>query len=230
MTMGAEVSIRSFGANALLLQWPSEINSDILRQVVQLDRIITPQNINGVIESVPSYHSLAVYFDPSVINRDQLTHRIGHFLHSSETGPWKPRRWEIPICYHEDLALDVSDISNHSGLSFDEICAIHSGTEYQVYCIGFLPGFTYLGTVDPKIQIPRKASPRIQVPPGSVGIAGAQTGIYPSDSPGGWQIIGRSPMSLFDAGQSPPCEISPGDRVVFSPIHLDEFNQLSKPG
>jgi inhibitor of KinA len=126
--------------------------------------------------------------------------------------------------------LDIDLIAQSHGLTSSEVIALHTARIYRVYLIGFLPGFAYMGTADKRIATPRKTSPRISVPAGSVGIAGEQTGIYPFDSPGGWQLIGRTPLQLFDTNSTTPCLLQPGDEVQFYPIDISEFNQLSNNG
>ena len=137
------------------------------------------------------------------------------------------RSISIPVCYEGTFALDLSLLAHQKNLTVEEVIQIHTKTTYQVYMIGFLPGFAYMGKVDEQIQISRKEKPRTFVAAGSVGIAGEQTGIYPVDSPGGWQVIGKTPIKMFDIAQTNPCYLRPGDEVRFIPITLTEFQQIS---
>jgi inhibitor of KinA len=133
---------------------------------------------------------------------------------------------EIPVCYGGAFGPDLEDVARHNGLTPEEVVRIHSGTEYFTYMLGFLPGFPYLGGMSERIATPRKQTPRLRVPAGSVGIAGSQTGIYPLESPGGWQLIGRTPLALFRPEDDPPVLVKPGDRVRFHPISEREFRRL----
>jgi inhibitor of KinA len=149
-------------------------------------------------------------------------------IESINTSDLIGRHVKIPVCYDIALGLDLFELSQHSKLSIEEIIDKHSSQTYKVYMIGFLPGFPYMATVDVSIQMNRRAVPRQIVPKGSVGIAGEQTGIYPLDSPGGWQIIGQTPLNLFDISKENPCLLSPGDRVEFYAISLEEFWEIKK--
>jgi inhibitor of KinA len=135
---------------------------------------------------------------------------------------------ELPVCYGGEFGPDLGEVAGHCGLSEPEVIARHSGAEYRVYMLGFAPGFAYLGGLDPAIAAPRRQTPRLKVPAGSVGIAGLQTGIYPLETPGGWQIIGRSPQRLFRPGQEEPCLLKPGDRLRFVPIDLAAYRAISE--
>jgi inhibitor of KinA len=129
----------------------------------------------------------------------------------------------IPVCYAQQFAPDIASLAALHGISIEEVIAIHSGTNYRVYMIGFLPGFPYMAMVNKKIQTPRLPKPRARVPAGAVGIAGAQTGIYPTDSPGGWQLIGQTPLKIFDLAKDNPVLLQPGDEVQFYPVSIEEF-------
>lgn len=181
---------------------------------------------------MPAYATLAVFYDIKKISRHTETSAfnfVKEYLQqllekqlqtSIQSSPVK----KIPVCYDELFGIDLKEMSELHRLSINEIISLHTAVIYKVYMIGFLPGFAYMGSVDNKIITPRKDQPRLNVVAGSVGIAAAQTGIYPMDSPGGWQIIGKTPLQLFDTAKSTPCLLSAGDQVQFVSISLDEFN------
>ncbi|HEV2966356.1 MAG TPA: 5-oxoprolinase subunit PxpB, partial [Chthoniobacterales bacterium] len=135
---------------------------------------------------------------------------------------------EIPVCYASEFAFDLDDVARRTDLEPNEVIALHSSTEYRVHCVGFTPGFPFLGGLPPKLAAPRRETPRTEIPAGSVGIGGKQTGIYPVKSPGGWNIIGRTPLRLFDPQRNPPVLVRAGDGVRFRPISREEFDQLAK--
>jgi KipI family sensor histidine kinase inhibitor len=176
----------------------------------------------------PAFDALLIAFRSKADIKSKLikTHELlKSFLDSDITIPEK-KIFDIPVCY-EDFGLDLESISKHSGLSIPDIINIHSEKVYTLYFIGFLPGFLYLGNVDDRLRIPRQQTPRPKVEQGSVGIAERQTGIYPSPSPGGWQIVGRTPVKIFDADQDRPSPFAPGDQIRFKPINKIEFDKLS---
>lgn len=223
---------------AILVEFGSSIDPEILQRVLALRQAIEANPFEGLIETVPTYAALAIYFDPLKVMHSSLAgrnnwERVSGFLQTvqmqnkSDANP--ARQVLIPVCYEQEFGLDLIDLAKQLGLSIDEIIRLHLETEYTVYMVGFTPGFAYMGSVDQKIESPRKQSPRKQVPAGSVGIAGRQTGIYPFATPGGWQIIGRTPYRLFSPKENPPALLHTGDQVKFDRISAKEFNRLMKP-
>jgi inhibitor of KinA len=146
----------------------------------------------------------------------------------SEIKNLSERKMDVPVCYDESVGSDLAFVASHNKLAIQEVIEIHTAAVYKVYMLGFLPGFAYMATVDERIVTPRKQIPSQNILPGSVGIAGKQTGIYPVQSPGGWQIIGQTPLQLFDAEKEKPTFFQPGDEVQFYSITLDEFHQMKK--
>jgi inhibitor of KinA len=142
--------------------------------------------------------------------------------------PTKSKSVQVPVCYAVSMAPDIESVAALHSLDVDEVIQLHTAKTYRVYMIGFLPGFAYMGSVDEKIVTPRRSQPRTQVPAGSVGIAGEQTGIYPFDSPGGWQLIGQTPLEMFNMANEMPCYLQPGDEVQFYPITMAEFEKIKK--
>jgi inhibitor of KinA len=177
----------------------------------------------GIIETVPAYHTLTVFYDPCVYWFDELKSLLADIDFSDSAMEQEARAVVIPVCYDLSLAPDLPLLAEHCGISIDDVIALHTSASYRVFFLGFKPGFAYLGGLDARLHMPRKASPRALVPAGAVAIGGEQTGVYPQASPGGWQIIGRTPSRLFDVSKEPPCLLQAGDQVNFRAISLQEF-------
>jgi len=214
---------------------PEETLNEVLRVFELLQRAAIP----GVIELAPAYTSVAVFFDPITIAKaseppddvfDWLASRIRGVVAAGADRRRKvrsrARNVEIPVCYDPQFAPDIDDVARHTQLRATEIVNIHTATEYRVACVGFVPGFPFLAGLPKSLATPRRDVPRKEIPPGSVGIGGAQTGIYPLRSPGGWNLIGRTPLKLFDPLKNPPTLLHPGDRVRFRAITPGEFESL----
>jgi inhibitor of KinA len=188
---------------------------------------------SGITDVVPAYASLAVHFDPCQLALSDVTGLVERCVAAAGESaavvtPAVGTAIEIPVWYDTSTGPDLESIAEQARCTVLEVVERHTAPEYRVYMLGFLPGFPYLGTVDSRIAVPRHTSPRQRIPAGSVGIAGHQTGIYPRDSPGGWQIVGRTPRVLFDARRTPPSLLSPGDAVRFMPITASEFRRLAE--
>ena len=216
------------------VQFGNEIDPALHRMVIQAYHFFRDNPFPGFREAVPAYASLSIYYDPMRMPRylRQDTGLILELLNDllikalSQDGPEGEDNApviHIPVCYHPLVAEDLEWTAFHTGLDPEEIVALHSGTEYTVYMLGFVPGFPYLGVLPEALDVPRKSRPAEAVPAGSVALAGRQTGIYPFTTPGGWQVIGRTPVKLFDTHRDPVCLLKPGDRVRFEPITLHEF-------
>jgi len=169
----------------------------------------------GIREVVPGMNNLTVELDPAAPDADNLLQALRTGWHESDAASVSPRRIEIPVHYGGAAGCDLDEVARHTGLSVADVIRLHSGAEYTVYFLGFQPGFAYLGGMDPRLATPRRKQPRLEVSAGSVGIGGQQTGVYPLLSPGGWQLIGRTPLSLFDPARVPPSLLLPGDAVRF---------------
>ncbi|MFC2008451.1 5-oxoprolinase subunit PxpB [Chloroflexota bacterium] len=209
------------GDRALSIELGDAISEATNRRVHSLSREIGRLGARGVLDVVPTYRSLVVYYDPLSISYADLTSLLGEMDGSLGEGETvAPRLVEIPTLYGGEYGPDIGAVAEHNGISEAEVIGIHSGADYLVYMMGFLPGFPYLGGMSERIATPRLKTPRSSIPAGSVAIAERQTGIYPVESPGGWRIIGRTPISLFDPGREPPVEIEPGDYLRF--VHVDE--------
>ena len=226
-----QIPILAQGDTGLVLVFGSSIDRETAARVTRFDRHLQAQiragMLPGVVEVVPAYCSVTVIYDPLSLPRRQLEEELLRLLnHDSEDADQSSRQWRLPVCYDPEYGPDLGTVADSRGLTPEEVIALHSGRSYCVYMIGFLPGFPYLGDLDPALQMPRRTNPRLRVPPGSVAITGLQTAVYPWESPGGWQLLGRCPLPLFDASSSPPALLAQGDLVVFSPISKTEYGQL----
>ena len=219
---GQALRLEPLGDQALLAVLGDRIDPLVNDQVHQLAALIRAAAVPGVTDLVPAYATLAVHYDPAVWLGGPLGLELAR-LWAGRAGAAvpEPRLVELPVCYGGEFGPDLAEVASRCGLAEAEIIARHSAAEYRVYMLGFAPGFAYLGGLDPAIAAPRRQTPRLKVPAGSVGIAGMQTGIYPLETPGGWQIIGRSPRPLFRPASAEPCLLRPGDRLRFVPIGPD---------
>jgi inhibitor of KinA len=237
MQTAARYKIFPLGDQAITIEFGNRIDEQINREVIAHFKEWSDKNIPGVKEMVPAYSTLTIYYDLAYWTRNhennltaferikaEIEKRLSHpvIIHQAEG-----RNVRIPVCYEPAFAIDIEQVGDLKGITPDEVIALHSSVTYKVYMMGFLPGFAYMGEVDEKIAVPRKPQPT-NILAGSVGIAGIQTGIYPLDSPGGWQIVGRTPLKLFDPGKEMPCFLQAGDRVQFYPISKKEFTDLTQ--
>lgn len=208
---------RPFGEMAVLIEWPATISEDILEDMIRFRTLI--QREYPDLEIVPAYNSLSL-FQRTALAHDKVIARL-KTLYPSVTDDNLIRRklWNIPVCYEQPFCMDLEELATAKGMTTDEIIKMHTTNTYTVYAIGFLPGFMYLGGLDKQLHHPRRGQPRLKVPAGAVGIGGQQTGIYPQESPGGWNIIGNSPIKIFNPGNTPPCGISVGDQIRFYAIN-----------
>ena len=221
------MEIKNLGTEAVLLQWESKIDPIINQEVHHLNEAILEQKIPGVQYTIPAYASLCIGFDQNKISKSTLVKLILQ-IHTQLTSISTSfsSKIKIPVCYQPNFGIDLKELSQKLKLSVEEIIKLHYEKTYQVYMLGFMMGFPYLGSLNPKIQIPRKAKPRKLVTEGSIGIAGSQTGIYPSSAPSGWQIIGQSPVKIFDIHKTFPFEIEAGDQIQFYPISESKFHEI----
>lgn len=235
------MDIVPLGDSALIVRVVDDFASDpeaALNVVLAALRSLEATAIPGVIELAPAYTTVGVFFDPARIEPaisngspfDVLRSRIESVLNASalksEAGIEAPVI-EIPVCYDRDFALDLADVARASSLTEAEVIHRHASATYRVACVGFIAGFPFMSGLPPELATPRRAVPRKEVPAGSVGIGGAQTGVYPRSSPGGWNLIGRTPRRLFDVQRAPPTTLQAGDRVRFRKISREEFDAFS---
>ena len=221
------IKIIPSGDSAILVQFGNEITEGINKRVHNLHFMLDELKIKGIIEMVPAYTDLLILYDPLQISYNGLGQIINEEIEKpSKLGTIEQRLIQIPVCYYEEFGSDLAEVSEHTGLSKEEIIQIHSSSKYLVYMLGFTPGFSYLGGMDERIACPRKKIPRQNIPAGSVGIADKQTGIYPIESPGGWQLIGRTPLNLFDPNREEVFLCKAGDLLQFIPINKTEFESI----
>ena len=203
------------------------MDAAVHERTLAFTRAIEARAVPAVREVVPAYASATVYFDPLLGDGDDLAAEVLSLVEHTPPPPSTTSRLiEIPICYGGALGPDLEEVARLSGLSPAEVVAQHQAVTYRVYLIGFLPGFPYLGSVPAALRIPRLPEPRRTVSAGSVAVAGEQCGIYPSDSPGGWRILGRTPLRLFDPGRAHPSLLAAGDEVRFVPIERHAFERF----
>lgn len=216
------------GETALSIEFGDAIDASINRRVHALADHLRSGSHAGILELNPTYRSLFVQYDPWELSHERLLMLIEEGLAATRARPAEQRDpVEIPVCYGMEFGPDLDVVAAIHGLTSDAVVALHAAPVYDVVMVGFTPGFPYLSGLDKRLETPRKASPRKVVPAGSVGIADRQTGIYSIDSPGGWQIIGRTPVRLFDPERADPFLVKPGDRLLFTPIPREDFEGLA---
>lgn len=220
------MTFHPLGDSAILLKFDQKIDPDINQKVVSVVNSLTSNPIKGVTGWIPAYCSLMVSYDPMVIHYDQLESQLEE-MSSAPSGPAKaPREFNIPVCYGGEFGVDLEEVSKETSLSIKEIIDIHTSTQFRVYMLGFIPGFVYMGSIPPELNCSRKTTPRLKVPSRSVGLAGQQTGIYPTEAPGGWRIIGRTPVNIIDLSQTNPFLFEAGDSIRFNSIDQDEYKRM----
>lgn len=231
------------GDHALVFSLEEKMSEEIIEKIMALKKNIEAFHFDFIKELIPSYHTLSLVYDINLFYENEIASKnnqsiieFGNALikafNSAATNSTIKNATEkiirIPVCYDERLGIDLENIVSKNKISIEEIIKIHTEETYLVYCLGFLPGFAYMGKVNAAIQIARHASPRKEVFAGSVGIAGMQTGIYPMNSPGGWQIIGRTPLKIFDKNPAILGKLGAGNRIQFYPISFSEFEKLNE--
>ena len=224
-----DIRILTAGDSALLIEFGKDINPETNRKITALVQLMREQHIEGIVDVIPAFCSLLINYDPRVLSYEELKERMEHLLKmETKTEATRKRIFEIPVCYGGEYGPDIENIAEHAGLSIEEVIKIHSSKDYLIYMLGFLPGFTYLGGLDERIHTPRLASPRLKIRAGSVGIGGSQTGIYPLDSPGGWQLMGMTPVRTYDPERQTPILVEAGDYIRFIPIDKEEFLRIQE--
>lgn len=217
------------GDTAITVCFENEISKEVNGFVTSFTCAVEQKGIKGVIELIPAFNSVTVLYDSTVvpsytlkIKLERIIKKLGNSQQSSAV------LYKIPVCYEEEFSPDMKNVEAHTGLSREEIIEIHSSTDYLIYMLGFLPGFAYLGEMDKRLATPRLDSPRVEISRGAVGIGGEQTGIYPVASPGGWQLIGRTPVLVYDRERENPILYKSGDYIRFVPISRNEYFEIEK--
>lgn len=219
--LGARARFLPAGDTAFAVEFGERIDPAINALVHRTAALLATTPPQGLVETVPSFRSLLVHYDPLATNAETLQRLIGDLELDEATRTGPGRIWRIPVRYGGAGGPDLAEVAAATGLNDAEVIALHAGTLYRVYAQGFLPGFAYLGELPPALDLPRRASPRVRVPAGSVAIAQRMTGIYPVESPGGWHLIGHTPLRFFDPARLPPTLFAPGDGVRFVPVNAD---------
>jgi inhibitor of KinA len=222
-----DIRLLASGDTVLVVEFGDRIDWRISRRVNALDRRVRRTPPAGIIETIPTFRSLAVHYDPDTISFDALGEQLKAMAEDVEAGKNRTRLWRIPGCYDRELGPDLVAVGRKAGLSAEQVVTYHASRAYIVYMMGFLPGFPYMGDVAEAITLPRLETPRTQVPQGSIAIATSMTAVYTLESPGGWHILGRTPVSLFNINAASPALLSPGDKVMFEPVSREVFDQIS---
>ena len=225
--MKFQLTYKLFGRSAILVEWPANISQDIIQDIISFERHI--KEIDSILDTIIAYNSLFIRYQNPIVDQELTIRQLKNkYTALSYLIKQDQFLWEIPVCYDASFGLDLEEIANKKKCSVADIVRLHTKTDYLVYFIGFQPGFLYLGGLHQNLHVPRKSNPRVRVDKGSVGIGSAQTGIYPQNSSGGWNIIGKSPLNFFNMKASNPCFAKPGDRIQFVSVDLHTFYQIEK--
>lgn len=232
-------SLYQLNEGAVTVEFGTTISDEINSKVAALDELLSQEPVPGMYQTVPAYASLTIYFDPLILLGSTLpgltsAEKAGAYLDTlsekldESQKLAEGRFFTIPVCYGGQFGPDLEYVAGVHNLTTDDVIRLHIDAEYKVYMMGFIPGFSYMGGLNPLLETPRKPSP-VRVAAGAVGIAGSQAGVYPLDTPGGWQIIGRTPVKMFDAERPEPSLLKAGDRVRFEPMTLTDFENYTRP-
>ena len=224
----SEVRFLLTGDTSLTVEFGNEISEEINAKIRAFNIALGQSGIKGIVETVPTYRSLMVHYDPGVIGYGALVKKMQSLLGQLDSIQIPPSEvLEIPVLYGGEEGPDLAFVAEHNGKTQEEVIKIHTSTEYLIYMLGFTPGFTYLGGMSEEIATPRLKTPRVKIPGGSVGIAGSQTGVYPIDSPGGWQLIGRTPVRMYDPDRAEPILPQAGQYIKFYAIDKAEYDKIA---
>ena len=225
----AHVRFLIAGDSSICAEFGNEISKEINAQIRAFNILLKESGIAGIVETIPTYRSLLIQYDPGVISYKSLEGKLKKLLARLDSVEIPPSEvLEVPVLYGgEEMGPDLKFVAENAKMSEEEVIKLHSEPEYLIYMLGFTPGFTYLGGLNDAIETPRLKTPRVKIPAGSVGIAGKQTGVYPIDSPGGWQLIGRTPLKMYDADREKPILPEAGQYIKFVPIDRAEFDRIA---
>lgn len=213
----------------ILMQFGNVIDEKVNASIRSMVELLKEKPIRGVQEVIPTFCSLLVLYDSEKIRYQKIQKKLMSYEGKIKSdGSNKSKLYHIPVCYGESFGEDLDDVAVHAGLSTNEVIQIHSKSPYRIYMLGFLPGFAYLGGMDERIFCPRLTSPRTKIPAGSVGIGGEQTGIYPLDSPGGWRLLGRTPIPVYEPERTPAILYEAGEYIKFDPVTLKEYEAIKQ--
>jgi len=222
-----QLTYKFFGRSAILVEWPANISQDIIQDIISFERQV--KEIDSILDTIIAYNSLLIRYQNPIVDKEltisQLKKKSAASSHLTKQDQFL---WEIPVCYDASFGIDLEEIANKKKCSVADIIRLHTETDYLVYFIGFQPGFLYLGGLHQNLHVSRKSNPRVRVDKGSVGIGGAQTGVYPQNSSGGWNIIGKSPLNFFNMKATNPCFAKPGDRIQFVAVDIHTFYEIER--
>ena len=221
------LTYKLFGRSAILVEWPANISQDIIQDIISFERQV--KEIDSILDIIIAYNSLLIRYQNPIVDQELTIRQLKNkYTASSYLIKQDQFLWEIPVCYDASFGIDLEEIANKKKCSVADIVRLHTETDYLVYFIGFQPGFLYLGGLNQNLHVPRKSTPRVRVDKGSVGIGGAQTGVYPQNSSGGWNIIGKSPLNFFNMKATNPCFAKPGDRIQFVAVGIHTFHEIER--
>lgn len=214
--------------SALVIEFGSTIDLAVSDHVLALGQALQRAELPGITEVVATFRSLCVNYDPLVTTGAELEAAVTSLVQESGVASRARKLWEIPVCYDGEFAPDLADVANATGLRPAEVIELHASVNYHVYMIGFVPGYPYMGDLPAKLHLPRRIDPRTRVPPGSVAIATSMTAVYPYESPGGWHLVGTSPVRFFDPESASGALLGPGDAVKFRPVTPEKFLEIRR--
>ncbi len=223
----SDVAFQNMGDTAFSVEFATKVDRAANARVMALHRALRSAALPGVIEAIPSFGALVIQYDPLLTSRAVLQEAVAAMLPGLKPSQAAGRLWCLPVCYDADLAPDLADVAERCKLSPQAVIQGHAGGRYFIYMLGFMPGLAYMGGLAENLQLPRRSAPRLKVPQGSVAIAEAMTTIYPWESPGGWHLIGRTPVRLFDQNRPAPILFAAGDEVTFRPVARGEFDAIT---
>lgn len=225
--MKFQLTYKLFGWSAILVEWPANISQEIIQDIISFERQV--KEIDAILDTIIAYNSLLIRYQNPIVDKELTISQLKNkYTASSYVIKQDQFLWEIPVCYDASFGIDLEEIANKKKCSVTDIIRLHTETDYIVYFIGFQPGFLYMGGLHQNLHIPRKSNPRVRVDKGSVGIGGAQTGVYPQNSSGGWNIIGKSPLNFFNMKATNPCFAKSGDRIQFVAVDIHTFYQIER--
>ena len=225
--MKFQLTYKLFGWSAILVEWPANISQEIIQDIISFERQV--KEIDAILDTIIAYNSLLIRYQNPIVDKELTISQLKNkYTASSYVIKQDQFLWEIPVCYDASFGIDLEEIANKKKCSVTDIIRLHTETDYIVYFIGFQPGFLYMGGLHQNLHIPRKSNPRVRVDKGSVGIGGTQTGVYPQNSSGGWNIIGKSPLNFFNMKATNPCFAKSGDRIQFVAVDIHTFYQIER--
>ena len=227
--MDYELRFSRYNEHSILIEWPAVMDENMLKNILDYKKSIQISSVELNVEVINTYNSLLIIYDSAIDDVYDEISRLKLLKIKAETiEDALSKLWRIPVCYDADFGIDLEAFSKEKQISKNEVIELHSSAIYTIFFIGFLPGFLYLGGLNMKLHLDRKSTPNLDIKKGSVGIGGNQTGIYPKNSPGGWHIIGKTPVDFFNAKSSPPCVFNAGDKLQFFAISKTEFLNIEQ--